>query len=37
MKKPAAWAAITYSARKGRKPTKLEFNEASKAFRELKV
>lgn len=37
MKKPAAWSAITYSARKGRKPTKVEFNEAAKAFRELQV
>lgn len=37
MKKPAAWAAITFSARKGRKPTPVEFNEASKALRELRV
>lgn len=35
MKKPAAWAAITYSARAGRKPTREEFTQARRLYIEL--
>ena len=35
MKKPEAWAAITFAARQGRKPTPVEFQEAKRIGRQL--
>ena len=35
MKNPAAWAAIVYGQRQGRKPTPAEFNEAKGHYREI--
>ncbi len=35
MKNPAAWAAIVYAQRQGRKPTPAEFNEAKGHYREI--
>jgi superfamily II DNA or RNA helicase len=37
MRKPAEWAALTYSARRKRKPTPQDFNEARQCLGKLKV